>query len=891
MAPSTTGSSGVAATAGNGTNSPPAQRRPPVNVKGTSTHIHKKPTVVPVLPLPLTKSRHRTTPTALPSPSHTPASPTAVERATKSPTSASRVRSPTSPLAVEVDLPNLGALAIASKTNGADVTSPKQDGARNGNGHQHKQLSAVDATVGVELAPASTQQQQLAPAGTAQGPPTTTTTTREPLATYRSTNAIPPPSITSSAAPDSYALPHPPRGKENIPPTANGFTMAQPPAFEAPRIPMHHPQLSLSDSSMFGARSDSNNTSPVPPETGGYERPAHLNLPPLPPPPPSGYPPSGYPQFQPHHACQPIPGIPYYPAVQGPPGQGYVLAPRTPQSFHGSQGSNPPEVPVGFEENGYQHRPQPPMAANGHPSQQPVAANDHHSQPPVTANGHLAQHQQPVATNDHIAQHQQPMAAGDHLPQQPMATNGHLLQQPIPANGHLPQPPMTANGAGVHAEVHNAFPPAPMSARQHGFVDSRSREISQMHQRDAYEYLELNFNNRETADVQVVVTFRGGPEGRPWRRPVLLYGHRLILGFSPSLRAHLQGSPHMGGTLELASDDPYQRTEVLWNCLASIYGRPLPEIPESDAFMAAAYVAAGHFLQLGAISMKGADDLIRLVDSWAQLEMACAVALDGAIHLSPGPLPPSQLTSDIILRYGHASEMLLAAIAGFVIDMFPHNYVVDSKYPLPRYTRIPAHPDAYRRDRELMAASSADAATTAPVRNESLRYSNPLLSQIKFGDVPLPNDGPADAPETQRPQPKKKATLADRLAACEADANRLLTSILANMPFCVLKDILESNGLGKGPGPSATSWPTMQTRYKIMSQIIAERESRRIDAAKAVMAGAAADPSVRDRLSGTRPPQNGPVDGWEIVGWKEEIVDVDEAPKLVRTWVPLSSSI
>ncbi|KAL8367096.1 hypothetical protein RB599_010904 [Gaeumannomyces hyphopodioides] len=872
MAPSTTGSPGVAATAGNGTNSQLAQCRPPVKV--TSAHMHKKIPVVPVLPLPLTKPHRRTTPSASSSPSP---SPTAGDRATKSPTSALRVRSPTSPLAVEVDLPNLGALAIAPKTNGADLSSPKHDGARNGNGYQHKkQQPTVDATVGVELAPASTQLQQLqqlAPAGAAQGPPTTTTT-REPLATYHSTNAIPPPSVSSPAAPDGYAPPYPPRGKENIPPTANGFAMAQPLAFEAPRIPMHHPQLSLSDSSMFGAHSDSNNTSPVPPETGRYHRPAHLNTAPFPPRHNNAYPPPQASAVT--HICQPLPqdpnvmptqlcqGMPYYPAVQGPQGQGFVIAPSTPQSFHGSQGSNPPDVPAGFEENGYHHRSQPPMAANGNLPQQPMTANGHLPQQPMTANGHLPQ---------------QPMMANDHLPQQPMA-----------ANNHLPQPPMTANGAGVRAEVHTGFPPAPMSARQPGFINSRSLEISQMHQRDAYEYLELNFNNRETADVQVAITFRGGSEGCPWRNIVLLYGHRLILGFSPSLRAHLQGSPNLGGTLEMASDDPYLRTDVLWNCLASLYGRPLPELPESDVFMAAAYIAAGHFLQLGAISMKGADDIVRLIDSWAQLEMACAVALGGAVHRSPGPLPPSQSTSDIILRYGHASERVLAAIAGFIIDHFPHNYVVDPKYPLPRYTRIPGYPDAYRRDKELMAAASVDGATGAPIRNESLRYSNPLLSQIKFGDVPLPDDSPVDAPQAQRPKPKKAATLADRLAACESNANRLLTSVLANMPFCVLKDILESNGLGKGPGQPITAWPTVQTRYKIMSQIVAERESRRIDAAKAVMAGTAADPSVRDRLAGARPPQNGPVDGWEIIGWKEEIAGPDEAPQLVRTWVPLSSS-
>lgn len=796
MAPSTTGSPGPAP-AGNGMNNQQlGQRRP---VKGAPTQ--KKPHVVPVLPLPLTKPRPRNAQTTtIPS-----SSPTAGDHNAKSPTSAAPVRSTSPPSAVEVGLPNIDALVITpNNTNGANSPAPKSHAVPNGSGlEQNKQQATADATVGVEPDP---------------NPRTTTitnTTTREPLAAYRSTNAIPPPSLLSPTALNGFAPPHPPRGKENIPPTANGFAMAQqPPAFGAPRNPMHHPQLSLSDSSMMGAHTDSNNnnnnTSPVPPETGRYRRPAHLNLPPFPTyPPPTG--------SMVGHVSPFVPGIPHYPAhgdyhVLPANAHGMAVAPSTPHSFHGSQASNPPDGATGFEENGYHHRPQPPMTANG--------------------------------------------------------------------------------ARAVYGSVnHPGFPPAPGSAAVSAFFNTRSLELARMLQREAREYIELNFNNRDTSDCQLIVTFLGDSEGRPWRAPIFLHGHRLVLGFSPALRAHLHGHPNSGGTLGMASDDRYLRNDVLWICLGSLYGRPIPERPESDPFMAAAYIAAGHFLQLGAIAMKGAEDIVRLMNTWVQLEMACAIALGGAVHQFPGS-DPTQSASDVLLPYGPASERILVAIASFIIDNFPHNYVVDPKYPYPRYARIPAYDDVYKGDKEAMTAPSVDEATGIPIRHEGLRYSNPLLSQIKFGDVPLPNNGPdaAAAPQAQCPKPKKTATLADRLAACEPNPNRLLTSVLANLPFGVLKNILESNMLGKGPGQPVTGWPTMKARCKIMSQVVAERERRRIDAINAVLANAAADPSVKRRLASPYPPRGGPADGWDVLGWREEVAGSDQAPQLVRAWAPLPPS-
>lgn len=95
--------------------------------------------------------------------------------------------------------------------------------------------------------------------------------------------------------------------------------------------------------------------------------------------------------------------------------------------------------------------------------------------------------------------------------------------------------------------------------------------------------------------------------------------------------------------------------------------------------------------------------------------------------------------------------------------------------------------------------------------------------------------------------------------------------------------ILESSGSGNVNG-----WANAESRYRIVKAAVDERESRRLKAVDAVVAGRVADSdTIRAAL---RAPEPRSMNEWSALGWQEELLPYGNAdgPSLGRKWAPLT---
>jgi hypothetical protein len=142
------------------------------------------------------------------------------------------------------------------------------------------------------------------------------------------------------------------------------------------------------------------------------------------------------------------------------------------------------------------------------------------------------------------------------------------------------------------------------------------------------------------------------------------------------------------------------------------------------------------------------------------------------------------------------------------------------------------------------------------------------LSQIKFGDI---------SPSKNGCEPRESSEDA-RSPRVSTPNDAILSRILLNLPFELLKQILEHPHLGKSSGDFSPS-----SRQNLIADIIAEREYRRSKALEK------ADPRLRayqERVeSEPSPPSVENMDDYWVsnMGFKEEVFSGD-LPYLVRTW-------
>lgn len=315
--------------------------------------------------------------------------------------------------------------------------------------------------------------------------------------------------------------------------------------------------------------------------------------------------------------------------------------------------------------------------------------------------------------------------------------------------------------------------------------------------------------------------------------PVRIPGHNLMFARSPALNRRMTAQARDSDgltvrTLLIETDDRYLRSDAFWMAAQRLYAWPLlepgpspvlnmahqqssaPGSPTERFAFALGYAAAGKILEIPPVIMRGAEIASQLL-SWNTIEMAFDFALEGdlesrfAVRLGPGtgtPVPPT---------YGPAAGFLMNYALQFLIANFPAGFTLDTESgDSARHPRLP------------------NASDSRPGQNKR-------LSSIKFGDHPAQENGSA------APSDSVTATL---------------STLLINLPFDLLKYVLESPQLG-----NVKDWASIVLRRAVMTSVIEERERRKR--------------KVREsHIPNAERHANAMV--WEQVGWVES---VDESPK------------
>ncbi|EON99241.1 hypothetical protein UCRPA7_5242 [Phaeoacremonium minimum UCRPA7] len=454
--------------------------------------------------------------------------------------------------------------------------------------------------------------------------------------------------------------------------------------------------------------------------------------------------------------------------------------------------------------------------------------------------------------------------------------------------------PPFVNGLNGHDHRRYSGPTTNISAR-YPPVSGPPPMLDMDNREEVYRIVQVGFSNPEFADCEVHLHLSDGASSENLqppvaRRPLHVPAHRLILARSPVLRTQLLTHGTPDGKLHILSDDPYMRSDAFWFALQSLYGNPLHEIQPDpvegsnnlEKFdMTLAYAASGSLLQVAPITVQGIRDASRLIN-WGTLEKGLAFALTGATILYPhGHEDPS--AQFLIPQYKHGVYVhdFVAAIMAFIIDNFPPDFTLDTSVLDPKYTRtpsMPALPPSANRAEPTIAHGTSGFNPASHVRGipgpsqmpQNPRLSNPRLSNIQFGDLsPLKSNGQGSPSQQSPTSPSDMVT-------------SMLSRILLNLPFDLLKYVLESQGLGNVSG-----WMTTQDRHRVVSDVVAEREVRRLRALDAVMGGRVPNAqAVRARLQGQD--SQGVGDTWDVLGWKEELSPAStDSPYMVRSWNPL----
>lgn len=353
--------------------------------------------------------------------------------------------------------------------------------------------------------------------------------------------------------------------------------------------------------------------------------------------------------------------------------------------------------------------------------------------------------------------------------------------------------------------------------------------------------------------------------------PLRMPGHKLILSMNPILanlmqkQAEQPDAIHRGlHEVRIASDDPYLRADSMWRAIKHVYGfryvpmgKIAPDNSDIERFhFVLGYAAAGALLEIPHISINAMGEASKLL-SWDTVEKGVEFALrDSVIVLNRMDGPHGRLFP-FQYRHGIYVNELVEKIMRFIITHFPNNFTLDTTVDDTRYSRLPSTLPA----RETAGPEIVNGIRAPP--QMSSRKSMP-----RFGDLdPDENDGDGQAVSHQEPFEHSAA----------------LSRILLNLPFEMVKFLLESNGIGEVSG-----WQTAQDRRRALPHVVAARESRRLRFVSEFMAGRhdGADPGAALR---SQEPQL--LEGvWNSVCWREHCVPNGDAPVIKRVWQPFGDS-
>lgn len=495
--------------------------------------------------------------------------------------------------------------------------------------------------------------------------------------------------------------------------------------------------------------------------------------------------------------------------------------------------------------------PYPPVAAmDGYgrplPDGYPPNLVNHHHGPPTPHSFHGSQSS--VQADEH---------GFSHYP----ALNGHGGYPADPA-GHAPVP---LPGINPH-----------MNGTLHAAPGSVSTYQALRDQDEALAFLRHGISDSTFNDCILEVRFPDSPEFhdhpsyRQLHRVLRTPGHRFVFSRSPMLAGAMKAhGTRAGDVILLEIHDEYMRPDVFWYSLRTLYGWSLAngilptDLPFRDARddlkTALSYVATGQYLRLAWVHAVAVQRASRLL-FWDTIELALKYVTRIV------PLPPR--------NDGFGVSELLDQVISFIIHNFPIDFVLDvnaGDYGVPRLP--PVSPPARNQNAPTIAHGTSSglhsrqsSKTQAQMPRNPRVSSNLRLSQIKFGDISPPKNG--QLPRVPTPN------------------DTILSRILLNLPFELLKQILEHPQLAKMSGELS---PT--SRQTMIADILAERESRRLRALE--KKGDAQLRVYQERVENASGPQ--PVrnldDFWvNNMGFREEVFTGD-LPFLVHTWVQGTSAV
>jgi hypothetical protein len=348
-------------------------------------------------------------------------------------------------------------------------------------------------------------------------------------------------------------------------------------------------------------------------------------------------------------------------------------------------------------------------------------------------------------------------------------------------------------------------------------------------------YLQSQFADPSFADY--TLELRYSDDRAP---PVRIPGHNLMFARSPTLKRLMTSQASDGmmvRTLLIESDDRFLRSDAFWMAVQRLYGGPLldlgamaaisslpatqssvplPGTPADRFDLGLGYAAAGHILQVPPVITRGIEIASHFL-AWTTVEKALDFALDGGMDCQWTDRQAPNTT------YGPATNILIHSAMNYIITSFPAGFKLDTSVGDTRNRRLPTVQD----DRPAAA--------------------NPRLSFIKFGD-----------------HPSEESV---RSASCNSNTITL-SKILLNLPFPLLKYVLESSRLGNVQG-----WATTVLRQEVMHTVVEERERRRMKIHSSAVSNAERNLNAEE---------------WGAVGWQEIVEPLggnEATPTLNRAWV------
>ncbi|CAK7224967.1 hypothetical protein SCUCBS95973_005698 [Sporothrix curviconia] len=530
---------------------------------------------------------------------------------------------------------------------------------------------------------------------------------------------------------------------------------------------------------------------------------------------------------------------------------------------------------------------------------------------------------------------------GSHSPDNAADGTGFQHQggpYPVPSgpNGHLP----LRNSDSMSSMMSPPFFPPPSGFPNSGPHDRHgggrngvpTRGIDFQFVHHLQHHIQRSFDNPQTTDCHLVLHLPSSESNTLEQQPVsttMFAGHRSVLAQSYSVGNLLRsdsGIMHNGPfnqpilALHMKIEDPYITIEAAIQALRSLYGHPLAD-PTTDRSMtpvkanqaldkALANVAAGFIFMLDHVESVAADQAERLL-GWDTVEKVLAFCLNGATFPNTAGTEKTAYGpafGPAWLRYargaGTAVRRLLSRAIAFVAHNVPADFVFNASapssaaQPLATLLRFPIDTWSAIDTVDVNVNTSTDSSNSAtharsagsvslPVRKTSDSISakqggGVRSPKILFGD--FATDEAAKTTQSINGVVKGVAASGQADHTNADDISTVLSRILLNLPFCFLEHILVQPQLAAH-------------RESFARAIVDERERRRLQALDGLHASAILnEPEQRDAVVGrnqqpTPPTQSNPpfsIEEWDVLGWKE-VLD-GETGRFERVWAHADAS-